>query len=145
MELKMAKLDNGGLYIYKDNDFVSYEFKKRVVLCGVPGAFTPGCTHKHLRGFKEKIEELENVGIDKVVFMSVTDPCVMDEWNKIYGHEKIDAVADPLAVFTKQMGFEHDYGKTMGIRCHRFAILIDNGELIKEFKSPYIEGVLGEL
>ena len=88
---------------------------------------------------------LSTTDFDKVVFMGVNDPCVMDEWNKIYGHEKIDAIADPLAVFTKQLGFEHDYGKTMGIRCHRFAILIDNGELIKEFKSPYIEGVLGEL
>ena len=67
MELKMAKLDNSGLYIYKDNDFVSYEFKKRVVLCGVPGAFTPGCTHKHLRGFKEINLDLEVFAVRRVI------------------------------------------------------------------------------
>jgi peroxiredoxin len=137
------EINNKGLYIYENDDFLEYKLNDdKVILCGVPGAFTPGCTHKHLAGFVKNIDKFNKY---KVVFVAVNDPCVMDEWNKIYGHESIEAVADPLAVFVTQLGYNHDYGDSMGIRCHRFAVLIEDGILTKTFKSPFAEGVLAEL
>lgn len=137
------EINNKGLYIYKNDDFVTYELDNdKIILCGAPGAFTPGCTHKHLAGFVKAIEQFAEY---KIVFVSVNDPCVMDEWNKIYGHSSIDAVGDPLAKFVTELGYSHDYGDSMGIRCHRFAVLIENGVLVKTFKSPFAQGVLAEL
>ena len=117
----------------------------KIILCGVPGAFTPGCTEKHLPGFVDNLDKLVDMGIDKVIFMSVTDGCVMEAWNNHHGDCDIQVLADPLAKFTKRIGMDHDYGESMGIRCRRFALLIEDCEIVKEFKSPYAHGVMAEL
>ena len=135
------EINNKGLYIFKDNDYKPYEIPQgKVILCGVPGAFTSGCTNKHLPGYANNLEKLGC----KVVFVGVNDPSVMDAWNNLHGHKDIDAVEDPLAVFSKSIGKDVDYGETMGIRCKRFAILLQDGEFVKEFKDPFVEGALND-
>jgi len=71
----LTKLENN-----KPVDYIIDE-SKRIILCGVPGAFTPGCTSRHLPGFIGGLEELKNKGIDKVVFVATNDAYVMDAWN----------------------------------------------------------------
>lgn len=142
----MTTLDTQGLFILEGKDIVPYKLThSKAILVGVPGAFTPGCTKRHLPGFVKNLETLKNKGIEKVVFMAVNDAFVMDEWNKTHGHPDIDSVSDPLAVFSKKLKKEVDWGETFGIRCNRFAVLVENGEIIKDFKDPFIEGVLEEL
>ena len=135
------EINNNGLYILRDGDYADYEIPMgKVIVCGVPGAFTPGCTKRHLPGFANN---LDNLGC-KVVFVSVNDPSVMHEWNVLHGHKDIDAVADPLAVFSKSIGKDIDYGSTMGIRCKRFAILLQDGVFVKEYDDPFVEGALND-
>lgn len=137
------ELDTTGLF---DIDFQPYKFNQgKIILCGVPGAFTPGCTNKHLPGFVDNLDNLKKLGIDEIIFMAVNDGCVMHAWNTHNGHPDITVLADPLAVFTKSIGMDHDYGETMGIRCRRFALLIEDGKIVKEFKSPFVDGVMAEL
>ncbi len=132
------ELNNKGLYILKNGDYVPYNIPQdKVILCGVPGAFTPGC-NKHLPGFANNLDKLDA----KVVFVAVNDPSVMHEWNVLFGHPDIDAVADPLAVFTKNINKDIDFGDYMGIRCKRYAMLIQDGVFVKEYENPFIEGVL---
>jgi len=133
-----VELNNKGLYILKNGDYVPYNMPQgKVILCGVPGAFTPGC-NKHLPGFANNLDKLDA----KVVFVAVNDPSVMHEWNVLFGHPDIDAVADPLAVFTKNINKDIDFGDYMGIRCKRYAMLIQDGVFVKEYENPFIEGVL---
>ena len=135
-------LDTTGLF---DTNFEPYKFPEgKIILCGVPGAFTPGCTQKHLPGFVKNRRLLDSKGY-KVIFMAVTDGCVMEAWNKHHGHPDIEVVADPLARFSKRIGMDHDYGESMGVRCKRFALLIEDGKIVKEFKKPWAEDVIGEL
>ena len=144
----MTKLDTTGLFTLQGENkkIVPYEFShSKMILCGVPGAFTYGCTYRHLPGFADHLEELKEKGIEKVAFMSVNDAFVMDAWNQNHGADDIDAVSDPLAVFSKRMKEDVDWGETFGMRCNRFAYLIENGELTKKFNDPFIEGVLEEL
>lgn len=132
------ELNNKGLYILKNGDYVPYNIPQgKVILCGVPGAFTPGC-NKHLPGFANNLDKLDA----KVVFVAVNDPSVMHEWNVLFGHPDIDAVADPLAVFTKNINKDIDFGDYMGIRCKRYAMFIQDGVFVKEYENPFIEGVL---
>ena len=139
-------MDTTGLFILKDKNIVSYEIKeKKVILCGVPGAFTPGCTNRHLPGFVDHLGELKEKGIDKVIFMSVNDAFVMAEWNKLHGDKQIDAVSDPIAEFTTRINEKVDWGKQFGVRCNRFAYLIEDGQIVKKFDDPFIEGVMKEL
>ena len=139
-------MDTTGLFILKDKNIVPYKIQeKKVILCGVPGAFTPGCTNRHLPGFVDNLGKLKEKGIEKVVFMAVNDAFVMDEWNKLYGDKQIDAVSDPIAEFTTRMNEKVDWGKQFGVRCNRFAYLIEDGQIVKKFDDPFIEGVMKEL
>lgn len=135
------EISNKGLYVLSDGDYVPYKIPMgKVIICGVPGAFTPGCTKKHLPGFAKKVAYLGA----KIVFLGVNDPSVMYAWNEIHGHPDIDAVGDPLAVFSKSIGQDTDFGETMGIRCKRFAMLLKDGEFIKFYKDPFVEGILND-
>lgn len=133
------EISNKGLYILKDNDYVPYDIPNgKVIICGVPGAFTPGCTNKHLPGFAQNLDIIDA----KVVFVAVNDPSVMHAWNEIYGHPDIDAVGDPLAVFSKSIGQDIDFGDSMGVRCKRYAMLLEDKKFVKYFDDPFVEGVL---
>ena len=140
-------MNEQGLYILSSDDFSHpYNFtNKKTILCGVPGAFTPGCTNKHLPGFASNLNALKEKGIEKIVFVSTNDAWTMDAWNTYYGHPDIDCIGDPLGIFTDYMQKTVDYGPTKHKWCDRFAVLIENGEIIKEFSDPFIGGVLGEL
>lgn len=74
----------------------------KVVLIGVPGAFTPTCSLKHLPGFLEKADELKSKGVDTIACVAVNDAFVMDAWSKSVGtDDKIMMLADGSAEFTK--------------------------------------------
>ena len=141
MENKMK-----GLYILKDNEVEQYEFNKeqKTILVGVPGAFTPVCTSRHLPEFAKAIED-GKLKDYKVVFFAGNDCSVMDAWNKLYGHPDIDAVADDHAIFSKSIGEDVDFGPTYDWRTNRCAYLVENGKVGKKFVDPFVEGVLDEL
>ncbi|KAL8794833.1 MAG: hypothetical protein Q9195_002661 [Heterodermia aff. obscurata] len=64
----------------------SKEFSdKKVVLFAVPGAFTPGCSVRHLPGYIEKYSALKEKGVDIVAVIAMNDAWVMDAWRKANG------------------------------------------------------------
>lgn len=82
----------------------------KVVLIGVPGAFTPTCSLKHLPGFLEKADELKSKGVDTIACVAVNDAFVMDAWSKSVGtDDKIMMLADGSADFTKVMDLSHKH------------------------------------
>lgn len=138
----MEKLNCNGLFMLSGDDVQPWQVSdEKTVLCGVPGAYTPGC-NKHLPGFAKNMDKLKLIGIKNVVFMSVMDAFVLEAWNLQYGNPEIQMVSDPLAVFSKSINKDVDFGETFGIRCKRFALLIENGVIIKEYYNPWIEGVI---
>ncbi|KAH9314897.1 hypothetical protein KI387_023524, partial [Taxus chinensis] len=104
---------------------------KKVILFGVPGAFTPTCSLKHVPGFIEKAEELKAKGIAEVICISVNDPFVMKEWAKTFpGNKDVKFLADGSAKYTYALGLELDLtGMGLGIRSRRFALVCDNLEV----------------
>ena len=102
---------------------------KKVVMFGVPGAFTPTCSAKHLPGFIANAEALKAKGIDQIVCLAVNDVFVMGAWSKDQGAgDKVLLVGDGSAEFTKAAGLELDLGaRGLGLRCQRFALVADNG------------------
>jgi peroxiredoxin len=100
----------------------------KVVLFGVPGAFTPGCSKIHLPGFVQHGGELKAKGIDKVACVAVNDAWVMDAWAKEQGANDILMLADGNGEFTKAMGLEFDGGGFgLGLRSQRYAAVIEDG------------------
>ena len=101
---------------------------KKVVMFGLPGAYTSVCSAKHLPGFLKNLDKFKSKGIDQIICISVNDPFVMDAWGKANKvGNSILMLADPLINFTKAIGAEVDKSERgLGIRSNRYTMLIDN-------------------
>tara|TARA_B100000768_G_scaffold89061_1_gene83536 strand:- start:355 stop:831 length:477 start_codon:yes stop_codon:yes gene_type:complete len=111
-------------------DSSEYLADKKVMLVGVPGAFTPTCHVSHLPGYIEHLSTFEAKGYS-VVFISVNDPFVMQAWSEASNADGINMIADGNGDLTEALGLVMDAsGFGLGKRCMRFAMSIDNG-LIK--------------
>lgn len=110
----------------KVEDFVA---GKKVVLFGLPGAFTPTCSAKHVPGYLAHFDELKAKGVDAIACMSVNDPFVMGAWGRdLHTEGKVHMLGDGSADYTKKLGLELDLtARGMGMRCQRFSMLVDNG------------------
>jgi peroxiredoxin len=103
--------------------------KGKVVLFGVPGAFTPTCSDHHLPGFVLRSDELAAKGVDKVVCVSVNDPFVMSAWgNDQKVGRSVVMLADGNGELTEAMGLVMDgSGFGLGSRSQRYAAIIEDG------------------
>ena len=127
---------------------------KKVVLFGVPGAFTPTCSKKHLPGYVKEADALKAKGVDLIACMSVNDAFVMDAWGAASGAAgKVLMLADGNGDVTRQIGLESDFSKHgMGQRARRFSMILQDGvvkelnvEAPGEFKVSSAESVLAAL
>ncbi len=102
---------------------------KLVALFGVPGAFTPTCSARHLPSFVDNSDALTAKGVDSIVCLSVNDAFVMAAWGKDQNvGDKVELVADGSANFTKAAGLELDLTeKGLGLRSQRFSMVVDDG------------------
>ncbi len=100
---------------------------KRVVIFGVPGAFTPGCSNTHMPGFVAKADKvLEKV--DTLACVAVNDAFVMRAWQHDQNAQSIVMLADGNAEFTHAIGMEKDAsGACMGTRSQRYALIAEDG------------------
>ena len=116
-------------------DVASHDFfnHKKTILFGLPGAFTPVCSARHLPDFNTTFDAFKALGIDQIVCISVNDPFVMTAWAKSLGVEKtIHMACDWDAAFTKALGLTVDLTKGgLGTRSKRYALLIDNNVIQK--------------
>jgi peroxiredoxin len=105
----------------------------KVVLFGVPGAFTPGCSKAHLPSFVKGADQLAGKGVDKVVCVAINDAWVMDAWAESQGAKgKITMLADGNGTFADAMGLSFDgSGFGLGKRSLRYAAVIEDGVISK--------------
>lgn len=105
---------------------------KKVVVFGLPGAYTPTCSAKHLPGYVEKLEALKGKKVDEIWCVSVNDGYVMAAWGKDHGAiGKVRMLGDGSAELAKKLGVDKDI-PGMGVRMKRFSALIDDG-VVKQF------------
>ncbi|MEW5879137.1 MAG: peroxiredoxin [Pseudomonadota bacterium] len=102
---------------------------KKIVIFGLPGAYTPTCSAKHVPGYLRHYDALKSKGVDEIWCMAVNDAFVMGAWGrdqKVGG--KIRMMADGSAAYTKKLGLELDLtARGMGVRCQRFSMLVEDG------------------
>ena len=132
------KIPNSEIFILEDGEPIKKEIEeiiknKKVVLFGLPGAYTSVCSAKHLPGYINMYEEYKKKGIDKIICISVNDPFVMNAWGKENNvGEKILMVGDPFLNFTKAIGADVDKsGRGLGVRSNRYTMLVDNLKIVK--------------
>ncbi|MDP1690225.1 MAG: peroxiredoxin [bacterium] len=110
---------------------------KRVVVFGLPGAFTPTCSTTHAPGFEARYADFKNLGIDEVYCLSVNDAFVMKQWADKLGIKKVKMLPDGNAAFTHKMGMlvkKENLG--FGARSWRYSMLVEDGVIKKLFIEP---------
>ncbi|MCS6468363.1 peroxiredoxin [Burkholderia thailandensis] len=102
---------------------------KRVVIFGLPGAFTPTCSAQHVPGYVAQAERLRSAGIDEIWCVAVNDAFVMGAWGRdLHTAGKVRMMADGGAAFTHALGLTQDLSaRGMGIRSRRYAMVVDDG------------------
>ena len=110
-----------------------YTKGKKVIIFGLPGAYTSVCSAKHLPGYVKNIDAFKSKGIDHIICMSVNDPFVMSAWGKEHNvGDKIVMAGDPFLTFTKSIGADVDKSaRGLGIRSNRYTMLVENGKVTK--------------
>jgi glutaredoxin/glutathione-dependent peroxiredoxin len=105
---------------------------KTIALFGLPGAFTPTCSAKHVPGYMAKAAELKAAGVDEIWCISVNDAYVMGAWGrdqKVAG--KVRMMADGSAAFTQAIGLTIDRSAAgMGLRSQRYSMLVKDGVVL---------------
>ena len=106
--------------------------KGKIILFGLPGAFTSTCSKIHLPGYVSNADKVKSKGIENIFCISVNDPYVMNAWGEANNAgNKITMLSDPYLSFTKAIGAEVDRNsKGMGIRSNRYAMVIENLEIL---------------
>jgi peroxiredoxin len=101
---------------------------RKVVLFGVPGAFTPTCSRNHLPGFIAKADEFFAKGVDTIAVTAVNDVHVMGAWAKA-NPGKVEFLSDGNGAFVKSIGLDYDgTERLMGpVRSRRYAMYAEDG------------------
>jgi peroxiredoxin len=100
---------------------------KRIVIFGLPGAYTPTCSAKHVPGYLANLDALRAKGIDEVWCVSVNDGFVMAAWGRdLKGIGKIRFLGDGSAELTRKLGLDTDI-PGMGTRIRRCSLLVESG------------------
>ena len=106
---------------------------KKVIIFGLPGAYTSVCSAKHLPGYVNMHQKYKDKGIDQIICMSVNDPFVMNAWGKEHNvGDKIIMMGDPFLKFTKAIGAEVDKSRRgLGVRSNRYTMFVNDMKVEK--------------
>ncbi len=103
---------------------------RKVVVFGLPGAYTGPCSTIHLPSFIRTAEQFRGQGVDEIICISVNDPFVLKAWSEASGAAEagISMLGDPDAVLTKALGMEFT-APPIGLynRSNRYALLLEDG------------------
>ncbi len=129
-------------------------YDKKIILFGVPGAFTPTCSEVHFPGYIKLYDKIINKGVDDIYCLSVNDKHVMQSWLISYPeNHKILGIADGNADIAKYFDLVSDKTKNyMGFRSSRFVMIIASNQIKKirienngELKVSSAENILQDL
>ena len=98
---------------------------KKIVLIGLPGAFTPTCHRNHLPGYLENYDALKSKGVDEIICFSTNDIFVNSAWIQSLGAaEKVIMLSDSKAEFSKALGTDYSDPFGTSIKTQRFSMYI---------------------
>ena len=112
-----------------DVDVAKASAGKTIAVFGLPGAFTPTCSAKHVPGYVAQFDALRSAGVDEIWCVSVNDAFVMGAWARDqHTADKVRMLGDGSAKFTQALGLELDLiARGMGVRSQRYSMLVKDG------------------
>lgn len=135
---RLAEIRNGQIFEVGTEELFS---GRRAVMIGVPGAFTPVCTEKHLPDFVAGAETLKNAGFDLIVCLAANDPWTVGSWAALVDPErKIRFLSDGNLDFSRSMGLT-DVRRDLylGERTSRFLMILEGAVVQRLAVEPFVE------
>ncbi len=105
---------------------------RKIILIGMPGAFSPTCSMMHLPSFIKSVKKFEALGIDEIFCVLVNDVYVAKVWGETTGATKagIKIITDPLSILAETLDFEFTVkGTGLLRRLQRFTAVIKNRKI----------------
>ncbi|MFF7859968.1 MULTISPECIES: peroxiredoxin [unclassified Pseudomonas] len=102
--------------------------QKKVVIFGLPGAFTPTCSERHVPGYVAQAQALFAAGVDEIFCVSVNDAFVMNAWgNSLQVGDAVKMIGDGNGDFSDALGLIQDLSaRGLGRRSLRYAMVVDD-------------------
>lgn len=112
-----------------DVSIADYTAGRKVVIFGLPGAFTPTCSEQHLPGYVKNADAIKAKGVAAIACLSSADFFVMDAWGKSQSvGSAVDMLSDGNLEFTTATNMTLDLsGLGLGLRSNRYAMIVDDG------------------
>lgn len=135
--LRDGTLGGENPYRWKDRTTTELFAGKRILLIGLPGAFTPTCSNRQLPAFDDMAQDFAALGIDAIRCVSVNDAFVMNRWSAHLGLRYITMIPDGSGEFTRRVGMlvrKDNLG--FGLRSWRYAAIIRDGKVESWFEEP---------
>lgn len=137
---QIYRMINGKIEKINIHDITS---KKKIILIGMPGAFTPTCSDEHLPNYIQNISNFRKKGIDEVICLVTNDLYITEFWEKESGARQngMRIFSDPKSHFAKKTGLIFS-APEIGFfnRLQRFSMLIDDNT-INSLKTEEKKGV----
>ena len=103
---------------------------RKVVVFGLPGAYTGTCSSAHVPSFMRTKAQFDDKGVAEIICVSVNDPFVMSAWGDATGATEagLTFLGDALSTFTKEIGMDFDAPPAgLVARSKRYAMIVENG------------------
>jgi len=111
---------------------------KKVIIFGLPGAFTPTCSNNQLPGFDSMFEDFSKLGVDEIWCTSVNDAFVMNKWAKDLGITNVKMLPDGNGEFADKLGYLVDKSNLgFGKRSWRYAMYVDNLAIKQAYEEDH--------
>ena len=133
-EIKKRILLQNGEYQFVSMNKSNLFDGKRVVIFGLPGAFTPTCSTQQLPGYEEMYSQFREAGVDDIYCITVNDTFVCNEWHAQQGIVNVKIIPDGSAELTIKLGMDvRKDNLCFGIRSWRYAAIVDDGNVVQQF------------
>lgn len=135
-----------GISRWVDIDTLELAEDRKIVVFGLPGAFTPTCSSQQLPGFEKLYHEFRKAGIDDIFCVSVNDTFVMNEWALDQGLVNVKLLPDGSGEFTVKIGMDvRKDNLGFGLRSWRYAAVYDNGLLVwSGVEEGFVDNIEGD-
>ncbi|MBO6602698.1 peroxiredoxin [Rhodophyticola porphyridii] len=103
---------------------------RKVILFGLPGAYTGTCTTAHVPSFIRTKDDFDAKGVDEIICVAVNDPFVMQAWGESTGAGAagLTLLGDAASEFTSAIGMDFDAPPVGFIkRSKRYAMYVEDG------------------
>ncbi|KAF4350200.1 hypothetical protein F8388_001803 [Cannabis sativa] len=104
---------------------------KKVVIFGLPGAYTGVCSQQHVPSYKNNIDKFKAKGIDSVICVAVNDPFALNGWaEKLEAKDAIEFYGDFDGKFHKALELDKDLSVALlGPRSQRWSAYVVDGKI----------------